>query len=182
MGLPQSQRAPGYAGKLTKKPKPSPSKDRVAYVNHAELKDGPQPEKGEYKSNSAAKSPADLAPSGPVDYGLAPNATDEAYRMNPAMLGESARSKAQADPAAIAAQQRAMNELFGIYSQGGATAQDRARAASARLSNRTSASAVWADLEQTSACCSVIGKTQLRLCLRPTRKRRRCMSNALWTP
>jgi hypothetical protein len=70
-----------------------------------------------------------------ADYGLDRDVTSDMYMEDPLLLGPSKRATVQADPAAIAAQQRAMDELFGIYSQGGATAQDRAREAQARANS-----------------------------------------------
>ena len=57
---------------------------------------------------------------------------DDEFKIDPALLGESARSKVEADPEMIAAQQRALDSLFGIADAGGATAQERARRAKAR--------------------------------------------------
>jgi hypothetical protein len=54
--------------------------------------------------------------------------TDPRYRLD----GADALAQLQTDDGAVEAQQRAMDELFGIYDQGGATAQDRARMAGVR--------------------------------------------------
>jgi hypothetical protein len=91
------------------------------------------------KNLRAVTAPTSYRPPDPrdrrKDYGLAENVTDEAYMMRPDVLGESARGSVQADAGSIAAQQRAMDELFGIYDQGGATAQDRAREGQARANS-----------------------------------------------
>jgi hypothetical protein len=66
------------------------------------------------------------------DLGLEREYSGSSYMEDPTLLGTSARAGVQADPAAVAAQQKAMNELFGLYEQGGATAQERARMAETR--------------------------------------------------
>lgn len=57
---------------------------------------------------------------------------DPEFKQDPALLGQSERSKVFADPALVAAQEQALNQLFGIAKDGGATAQERARRAGAR--------------------------------------------------
>jgi hypothetical protein len=65
-------------------------------------------------------------------YGLAANVTDDMYKVAPELLGDSARAGVTADAHAVGAQNKALDELFGIYSNGGATAQERARMARTR--------------------------------------------------
>lgn len=137
MGIPQNQRAPGYAGKLSgNKPKPKP-KERQTAVGDEKSESDYEPYKGKvYAPGRSGKKPAPtIAPSrGSPDYGLDYNVTSDQYLEDPALLGPSKRGSVQADPAAIAAQHRAMDELFGVYANGGATAQDLAREAQARAS------------------------------------------------
>lgn len=57
---------------------------------------------------------------------------DPQFQVDPALLGTSARSQVHADPELVADQQKALDSLFGIAKDGGATAQERARRAKAR--------------------------------------------------
>ena len=76
-----------------------------------------------------------MLPEHGADYGLDRDATSSMYKLAPELLGPSRQASVYADPDSIAAQQRAMDELFGIYGQGGATAQDRAREGQARANS-----------------------------------------------
>lgn len=57
---------------------------------------------------------------------------DPLFQQQAALLGQSAASRAGADPNSIAAQQKALDQLFGIAEGGGATALERARMQRAR--------------------------------------------------
>lgn len=57
---------------------------------------------------------------------------DPEFELDPTLLGESAGSNVYADPNLVESQQRALDQLFGIADDGGATAQERARRAGAR--------------------------------------------------
>lgn len=57
---------------------------------------------------------------------------DPQFQVDPTLLGTSARSQVYADPELVADQQKALDSLFGIAKDGGATAQERARRAGAR--------------------------------------------------
>jgi hypothetical protein len=57
---------------------------------------------------------------------------DPEFEQDTALLGDSARSKVYADPNLVASQQKALDSLFGIAKDGGATAQERSRRAGAR--------------------------------------------------
>lgn len=57
---------------------------------------------------------------------------DPEFQQNAYVLGDSERSKVYADPNLVSDQQKALDSLFGIAKDGGATAQERARRAKAR--------------------------------------------------
>jgi hypothetical protein len=120
-----------------KLPAPPPPKVVLAPPS-APVKAPPAPivtSKNEKAASKAAQGPAQLTPEEQAiedRFGNDMAWLDEEFQIDPALLGESARSKVEADPNMIAAQQRALDSLFGIADAGGATAQERARRAKAR--------------------------------------------------